>query len=77
MISANKYLLQYVKELGNNTPEIIRRVDTMIFRALVDLATGQKEISSVLGELCDQIPWDELELLGKDVRSWFAAGKSS
>lgn len=68
--------LQYVKDLGNDTPDIIRRINSMVFRTLVDLATGQKEIYSALQTLCDEIPWDELELQAVEKsRSWFSAGK--
>ncbi|KJA13361.1 hypothetical protein HYPSUDRAFT_59948, partial [Hypholoma sublateritium FD-334 SS-4] len=66
-------ILKYVKDLGNDTPEIICRVGGMVFHTLVNLATGQKEICSALRELCDVIPWDELELQVEETRSWFSA----
>ncbi len=47
----------------------------MIFHTLVDLETGQKEIYAALLELCERIPWKELEQQGEDIRSWFSAGK--
>ena len=64
-----------MKDLGNNTPDIIRRINAMIFNTLMNLVTGQKEIDSALRDLCDEIPWDELEMLDEETCSWFSAGE--
>ena len=55
--------LQLSKALGNEKPDLIVKLERGLWRVLVEVATGQKNVLLALKEWLESIKWEELQVV--------------
>ena len=73
----SEVIFKMAKELGNNTPTIIRQIKTLILNGLLDIAQGQKTSHEVLRDIVAGTPWNDVDSLDDTVTGWFSTRKCS
>lgn len=62
-----------MKELGNDKPKLLRDIEKLIWKMVMDVSRGDKDVRAALTEFLGAAPWDEIQRLSGDdtVRRWF------
>lgn len=57
---------------GNQAPEIVRRVELLLWQAILRVAHGQQDVARSMADFLEAMPWSELQKLGDAEREWFS-----
>ena len=70
---------KYTKELGNDKPKLLLDIEKLIWKIVLDMSWGNKDVRTALSDFLTAVPWDEIHNLGdKDVvRHWFMPSDTS
>lgn len=62
-----------MKELGNDKPKLLMDIEKLIWKMVMDISRGNKDVRAALTEFLGAAPWDEIQCLSDDdtVRRWF------
>jgi len=64
---------KYMKELGNDKPKLLMDIEKLIWKMVMDISRGDKDVRAALAEFLRVAPWGEIQRLSDDdpVRRWF------
>lgn len=66
----SKYLQTWMA-FGNQAPEIVRRVELLLWQAILRVARGQQDVARSMSEFLQVVPLTELKKLSDAERGWF------
>ncbi|KAF9035862.1 hypothetical protein BJ165DRAFT_1533349 [Panaeolus papilionaceus] len=64
-------LLEYSLKLGNNKPDILLRVERIIWTTFFSVLNHEMALHDAMNSLVKKIPWVELENASPEIRAWF------
>jgi hypothetical protein len=68
-----RHVLTVMHRLGNDKSELLRRVECIMWQAIIFLVKGEKEPHDMLTWLMETLPWTDIEgaSLDEHEKSWF------
>ena len=61
--------------LGNAKPQVLRDVETEIWKTLCSLASGMNDPFDLLHKLAESLPWDRIQAASCTDSTWFNLGE--
>jgi len=70
-------MLQLAKSLGNSKPAILVEVERLLWKSLLEIATGKETTYKAMNIFFSKIPWDKIAMVSDADQAHFADSKFS
>ncbi len=66
--------IQFCKDIGTNRPDIISRIERLLYRLLIQISLGEIDSTQALHNIVNSVPWDDVNKVDGELAHYFAAG---
>jgi hypothetical protein len=69
--------LQLSKLLGNDKPDVLVKIERLLWECLIAIATGKEHIYKAMNNFISKVDWEEIAMVSEGDRAHFADSRFS